>query len=156
MVSAMTAKNRADIFAEHTPGFGFLLSRTSSLFRARLMTAISDHGLQVDQALVLMTLQKSVADPPLTQTRLCKVTGIEKSSLVLLLDELEKRGWVERKSHPSDRRAYVIVLTPIGTKRCNAVSKVIQTFEQDALSFLSKSQRAVFGTFLTELIERVQ
>ena len=110
----------------------------------------------MDQVLILMTLQQSSADPPLTQTRLCKLTDIEKSSLVLLLDELEKLGWIERQAHPSDRRAYIIAVTPAGTKRCNAVSKLIQTCEQDVLSFLSKSQRAVFGTFLTELIDRVQ
>ncbi|MGN6422178.1 MAG: MarR family transcriptional regulator [Asticcacaulis sp.] len=46
------------------------------------------------------------AAPCRSRSVLSKVTGIEKSSVVLFLDALEKDGWVERRPHPGDRRAH--------------------------------------------------
>jgi len=150
-------KTQVEIFPDSAPGLGFLLDRANSLLRARMAAAISGHGVHIGQALILATLHGAPSDQsPLTQTRLSKLTGIEKSSLVLFLDEMERRGWVERQSHPSDRRAYVIALTTAGTKRHAVVSKALFACEQEILSFMSKSQRGVFGEFLTELIARLQ
>jgi len=142
-------KTQVEIFPDSAPGLGFLLDRANSLLRARMAAAISGHGVHIGQALILATLHGA----PSGQSPL---TGIEKSSLVLFLDEMEKRGWVERQSHPYDRRAYVIALTTAGTKRHSVVSKALFACEQEILSFMSKSQRGVFGEFLTELIARLQ
>jgi DNA-binding MarR family transcriptional regulator len=150
-------KNQVGPFSDHASGLGFLLNRANSLLQARMTAAISGHGMHLGQALILATLHTAAPDQsPLTQTRLSKLTGIEKSSLVLFLDDMEKLGWVQRQSHPSDRRAYVIALTSSGTKRYAAVSKALLACEQEILSFMSKSQRGVFGEFLTELVARLQ
>jgi DNA-binding MarR family transcriptional regulator len=151
------AKSQIEPFLDRAPGIGFLMGRANSLLAARMNAAIADHGLHIGQALILATLHGAPPDQsPLTQTRLSKLTGIEKSSLVLFLDDMEKRGWVQRQSHPSDRRAYVIALTTAGTKRHAVVSKALFACEQEILSFMSKSQRGVFGEFLTELVARLQ
>ncbi|HVY23005.1 MAG TPA: MarR family transcriptional regulator [Steroidobacteraceae bacterium] len=153
----MADKNQADLYLDHSPGVGFLLNKAQVLYRARLLKAIEGHGIQIGHVQVLFALHKLLApdNSALTQTRLGKLTGIEKSSLVLLLDDMEKRGWVQRQAHPSDRRAYVIGVTPAGTRRHATISKLLQTEEQQALSFLTKSQRAVFTSFLTELIQHL-
>jgi len=154
----MADKNQADIYLDRAPGFGLLLSRAHGLYRARLTELIEGHKVHIGHVQILSALQKSPGSPaaPLTQTRLSKMTGIEKSSLVLFLDDMEKRGWVQRQAHPGDRRAYVIALTSIGLKRHAAISKVVETCEQEVLGFLTKSQRAVFSTFLNELIQSLE
>jgi len=91
----------------------------------------------------------------MTQTYLGKLTGIENSSLVIFLDELEKRNWVQRVAHPSDRRAYVVALTENGKKRYSTINQLIANEEQQMLSFMSQSQRGVFGEFLTELLKNL-
>ena len=154
----MTNKNQVDMYLDQSPEIGFLLTKVQGLYRARLVQAIEGHGMHIGHIQLLSALQKLVEKPgtPLTQTRLGKITGIEKSSLVLLLDDMEKRGWVQRLAHSSDRRAYVIAMTSVGVKRYAAISKILHACEQEILSFLSKSQRAVFVSFLTELIQKLE
>jgi DNA-binding MarR family transcriptional regulator len=154
----MADKNQADIYLDRAPGIGLLLSRAQGLYRARLTELIEGHKVHIGHVQILSALQKQAGSTatPLTQTRLSRITGIEKSSLVLFLDDMEKRGWVQRQTHPTDRRAYVIALTAIGIKRHAAINKVVETCEQEVLSFLTKSQRAVFSTFLTELIQNLE
>ena len=154
----MADKNQADLYLDRAPGIGLLLSRAQVLYRARLTELIEGHKVHIGHVQILCALQKQSGSPvaPLTQTRLGRITGIEKSSLVLFLDDMEKRGWVQRQSHPSDRRAYVIALTPVGLKRHAAINKVVEACEQDVLSFLTKSQRAVFSAFLAELVQKLE
>lgn len=148
-------KGAAEIDA--SPGVGFLLARAHGLFRERMMKLVSVHGLHMGHILILSMLLKHPAEKaPLTQTYLGKLTGIEKSSLVIFLDELEKQSWVRRVRHPGDRRAYVIKPTETGSERFKAISLMLNNCEHEILAFLSKSQQAVFAVFLTELIDKLQ
>jgi DNA-binding MarR family transcriptional regulator len=52
-----------------------------------------------------------------TAVELGEHLGITKQAAVQLVDELEKRGYVERRPHPTDRRSRLISLTPRG-RRC--------------------------------------
>src|SRR3954464_13372474 len=49
-----------------------------------------------------------------TAVELGEHLGVTKQAAVQLVDELEKRGYVERRPHPADRRARVVVLAPRG------------------------------------------
>jgi DNA-binding MarR family transcriptional regulator len=49
-----------------------------------------------------------------TAVELGEHLGITKQAAVQLVDELEKRGYVERRPHPTDRRSRLISLTPRG------------------------------------------
>jgi len=140
-----------------SPGFGYLLARAHNMFRDRMIANVSGHGLHMGHVVILsMLLKRPATDKtPMTQTYLGKLSDIEKSSLVIFLDELEKKEWVKRISHPSDRRAYVIKLTESGHNRFSEISKLLHDREQELLAFLSKSQRGVFGEFLAELIKHL-
>ena len=52
----------------------------------------------------------------LSQTALGRQLLMHRSNLTGLLDKLERRGLVERRAVPDDRRAYRVVLTASGTK----------------------------------------
>lgn len=49
-----------------------------------------------------------------TAVELGEHLGVTKQAAVQLVDELDKRGYVDRRPHPGDRRARVVVLTPRG------------------------------------------
>src|SRR3954453_2214138 len=53
----------------------------------------------------------------MSQRRLCDVTLIEKSSMVLFLDALEAGGWVRRVRDPGDRRAHLVEMSEEGAAR---------------------------------------
>lgn len=141
-----------------SPGFGYLLARAHIMFRARLMEQVQEYGLHMGHVLILsILLNRPATDKtPMTQTLLGKLTDVEKSSLVIFLDELEQKGWVKRTRHPSDRRAYVIKLTNMGTERFKVVAQQLHRSEEEMLSFMTRSQRGVFSEFLTELIRNLK
>jgi DNA-binding MarR family transcriptional regulator len=55
-------------------------------------------------------------NPGISQTELSQATGRDKSSLTPVLDNLVRRGLVERKRMDRDRRTYRLTLTPAGRK----------------------------------------
>jgi len=61
----------------------------------------------------------------LTQTTIGKKLDIEKGSLTILVDQLEKKGLVKRLGVPEDRRKYLITLTPEGRR---AIDKNVEYF----------------------------
>ncbi|MEV6348662.1 MarR family winged helix-turn-helix transcriptional regulator [Actinoplanes sp. NPDC051851] len=61
---------------------------------------------------------------PSTQARLSAELGADKSNMLRTVDELERRGFVERRAVPGDRRARTIALTPAG-QECLATAQTV-------------------------------
>lgn len=90
---------------------GFLTTDVSRLIRRAFERelAASDLPLTVGQA---RTLAYVVAHAGRRQSALAERMGIEPMTLVNFLDQLEQLGLVERRPHPSDRRAKTVHTTP--------------------------------------------
>jgi DNA-binding MarR family transcriptional regulator len=56
----------------------------------------------------LEALDLLVRHGPLTAGRLAEVTGLTTGAVTGLVDRLERRGYVRREPHPSDRRSVVV------------------------------------------------
>jgi DNA-binding MarR family transcriptional regulator len=145
---------RQEIEAFHARSAGYLLLHLSRLFNATLTDALAGSGLHMGKVLILATLraQRELGRGEcLTQSQLGRITGIEKSSLVLFLDALERDGWVERLPHPRDRRAHNVALTDDGAKRFEAVGLTLHRQQQDNLSALTPAEQAQLTELLTRL-----
>lgn len=59
-------------------------------------------------------LRLVATNPGMRQQHLGEALEIKRPNLVLLVAELKRRGWLERRSVPSDRRAYALHLTAAG------------------------------------------
>jgi DNA-binding MarR family transcriptional regulator len=59
----------------------------------------------------LMVVERN---PGLSQTRLGQTLGIDRSTLVAVIDRLESRGLVERADAPHDRRSYALYISNAG------------------------------------------
>jgi len=88
-----------------------------SLRRAQL-SAFKDFGrymedlnLRPAQFAVLVLVREN---PGFSQSTIGQILGIQRANFVSLLDELEKRGWVERRSSQKDRRSFALHLTKQG------------------------------------------
>ena len=146
--------DRDEIHAFHARSFGYALARLTRLFHDSLAGTLEGTGLHMGHVLVLATLraQRELhGESTLTQTRLAEGTGIEKSSLVLFLDALERDGWVERCRHPTDRRAHIIHLTDEGTARFEQVGLGLYRQQQANLAVLSEAEQAG----MLEMMDRV-
>lgn len=142
----------------HDQSLGYMLARAHGLFHARLAEAIAWSGLHMGHVLILSTLraQRELhGESTLTQTRLAAITGIEKSSLVLFLDGLEKDGWVERRRHPTDRRAHIVHLTDEGGRRFEQIGAILFQREQENLAVLTAEERTHLLSLLTRLVRHL-
>ncbi|MEO7687932.1 MAG: MarR family transcriptional regulator [Sphingomonas sp.] len=142
----------------HAQSFGYALARLSQLFRDSLARTLDGTGLHMGQVLVLATLraQRELhGESTLTQTRLAESTGIEKSSLVLFLDALERDGWVERCRHPRDRRAHIVHLTDQGARRFEQVGLGLYQQQQANLAVLSEAEQTAMLDMMNRLTEHL-
>src|SRR5438270_7548311 len=90
---------------------GFLISRMGMVAQKRFAERIGSLGLHPREWGALNVLD---AEGPITQHALCTCIGMDPSSMVSTIDDLEAKGLVERRRHPSDRRAHALHLTPGG------------------------------------------
>jgi MarR family transcriptional regulator, lower aerobic nicotinate degradation pathway regulator len=67
--------------------------------------------------------------------------GIDPSTMVSLIDKLEKQGLAKRRPHPADRRAREISITPKGRRLLERCRKMALEVEDEVLRGLSAAER---------------
>ncbi len=151
------------IVAAHLQSFGYLMQRIHMQWRQRLVATLEGTGLHGGHVVVLATLWVRFTqaawrreDPGLTQTQLVQISGVEKSSLVLFLDGLEKDGWIERRKHPGDRRAHLVYLTPAGAERFAKLGLKLQAMDQENFAPFSADEKAGLMQGLTRLLVQLE
>jgi MarR family transcriptional regulator, transcriptional regulator for hemolysin len=88
-----------------------------------------------------------------TQKELAELVGLDKTTMVVTLDELEAGGLARRLSSPADRRARVVEVTPSGKRRVAAANKVIARVQADVLSSLGSDNSQVLMDVLAQLVQ---
>src|ERR1700679_4039780 len=68
-------------------------------------------GMPLKAMLALSYLQDTSGSP---QQELCDALGADANMIVLVLNELEDRGWAERHRDPHDRRRHRVQITAEG------------------------------------------
>ncbi len=89
--------------------FGFLVSDVSRMLRENFRTTTPELGLTLAQARVLVHLSRNEG---ISQVALSAILEVQPITLLRQIDRLEKAGLIERRAHPSDRRAQQLYLTP--------------------------------------------
>ncbi len=96
----------------------------------------------------LDALEHLEADGPLTQRELGDRLMLSSGGVTMLVDRLERAGWVQRRSHPSDRRAVIVEPTK---KAFAQVPKALVNFHaaiERAASEIPSEHREALGAFL--------
>ncbi|MEV6846656.1 MarR family transcriptional regulator [Actinoplanes sp. NPDC051411] len=89
--------------------------------------------------------------PTRTQAALAAAINADKTRLIPVLDDLQRRGLIEREPDPADRRVRLLSLTPAGRGLQRAVRADIRAAEEALLADLPKEDRASFLTALEAL-----
>jgi MarR family transcriptional regulator, transcriptional regulator for hemolysin len=87
-----------------------------------------------------------------SQTELAELVGLDKTTMVVTMDELERQGLAERRPSEHDRRARVIAVTPAGERKVDEAREVIEKIQSDVLEAIPARQRAAFLRGLGELV----
>jgi DNA-binding MarR family transcriptional regulator len=88
-----------------------------------------------------------------TQTELAEMIGLDKTTMVVAVDELERAGLAERHPAPEDRRARIIAVTAAGKRKVAEADKVKERVQAEVLGELSPSEAAALLKTLARLVE---
>ncbi len=128
---------------------GYNLKRAYMAMREDFVATLEEFDLRVTtfSALVLI-----VDRPDMTQTQLAEALSIERSGVVLIVDELEGRELINRNRVEGDRRTYALRATLSGIRFREKVMAAAKAHEDHMLKKLNKKQRAALIEILN-LIE---
>ena len=90
------------------------------------------------------------ANPGVTQTRLAEAVGLDRSTLVAVLDQLEERGLLERR-RGVDRRTNGLWLTRRGKSLVARMKERIRAHEDRLAARLSETERDVLLALLRRI-----
>jgi MarR family transcriptional regulator for hemolysin len=127
----------------------WLLARAGHVLTTELTAALERLDLAPRGHMVLI----AAATGAHTQTELARMVGLDKTTMVVTLDELEAAGLAERRPSPTDRRARVIVVTKAGERLMRKADKVFAAIRDDVLSVLGDAERQTFMDALTLLVD---
>ena len=109
---------------------GYNLKRAYVAVQEDFREALGQDGISAG---VFSALSLTIESPNITQSKLARLLGIERSGLVAIVDDLEARGFLIRTAVPGDRRVQALVPTDAGRNAyAKAVTKV-RTHEQRLL-----------------------
>lgn len=112
------------------------------------LPVLEEHGVSMWGYSVLLTLDQSSVR---TQAALAEAIGADKTRIIPTLDELQGKGYIERRPDPDDRRVRLLAITDSGRAVKDAVQEEIQRGEERWLSTLSAADRRVFLRVLADL-----
>jgi DNA-binding MarR family transcriptional regulator len=92
---------------------------------------------------------------PMSPSELGERLIVTRATVTGLLDSLERRGYVRRTAHPSDRRSLVVELTPEGTAVLQQVRELVHRHETEWMSALSAAELRRYIALLHRIQDRV-
>ncbi|OAS24334.1 MarR family winged helix-turn-helix transcriptional regulator [Paenibacillus oryzisoli] len=121
--------------AEESPGF--MLWQVTNVWQKAMRKALDPYELTHPQFVLLFSckwLNEKNDHTGITQIQLAQHAQMDVNVTSQVLRTLEKKGYIERRSHPTDSRANVITVTKTGDE---IASQAVQAVEEEDRAFFS-------------------
>ena len=99
----------------------WLLARASQALTVQLTEGLAELELSPRAHCVLATAMTGEH----TQTALAQAVGLDKTTMVVTLDELEAAGLAERRAAEGDRRARIVAVTKAGERKVAQAKQIV-------------------------------
>jgi DNA-binding MarR family transcriptional regulator len=86
------------------------------------------------------------------QQELAEAFCMDANNVVLVLNELEDRGFVARRRDPDDRRRHQVELTPVGRRALVKAERAQESVEDEVLRALEPAERAILRQLLVRAL----
>ena len=126
----------------------FLMKRLGMTVKERSLKAFEPTGLNPQHHAVLSLLDEGARE---TQATIADALGYDRSQLVGILDELEEKGYVERRRDRADRRRHLVSLTPAGEAVLRELRAIMKQVQKEFLAPLSSDEQQTLHALLLEL-----
>jgi DNA-binding MarR family transcriptional regulator len=131
------------------PDLSYLLDHTGHVLRTRMAAALAEIDLTARMHCVLV----HAVEEERTQAQLAEIGDMDKTTMVVTVDALEKAGLAERRPSSTDRRARVIAVTEAGARVAERSREIVDRVHREALEAVPEGDRAVLVRALTGLAE---
>ncbi|MGW2219682.1 MarR family winged helix-turn-helix transcriptional regulator [Nonomuraea sp. NPDC001684] len=125
----------------------FLLDHTSHVLRTRMAAALAELGLTARMHCVLV----HALEEERTQIQLAEIGDMDKTTMVVTVDALEKAGLAERRPSSTDRRARIIAVTEKGAEVARRSQEIVDGVHTAALGSIPDDEREVLVRALNRL-----
>ncbi len=150
----MSRREKTDKLAEAlSNSAGYLLAQASRMLRGRVDNALLPLELSLYE---YVTLRLISLDAPMSQGELGETYGIDRTTMVGVVDRLEERELVVRERNEADRRSYLLRLTPKGRKVLARALRIVRKEQQGFLSPLTEAEWESLRTCLWKLVSQSQ
>ncbi|MEU4838474.1 MarR family winged helix-turn-helix transcriptional regulator [Nocardia testacea] len=127
-----------------------LINQTALLADRATEQALADTGSRRYHYAVLTTLREAGAA---SQAELGRRTGIDRSDMVAVLNELVARGFADRAADPGDRRRNIVTLTASGSAHLDDLDRRLDRAQDELLAGLSAAERRTLVGLLTRILD---
>ncbi|WP_432496337.1 MarR family winged helix-turn-helix transcriptional regulator [Kineococcus auxinigenes] len=129
---------------------GYLLKHATSKLTALMDAALEPFGIDSKDFGALRVLAHR---EPTSQLQVAQTLGIDRTTMVALLDVLERKGIVTRRPDPADRRRNVVELTEQGLRTYDAARIAHGRAESTFLAGISPTAAGQLRRTLRTLVE---
>jgi DNA-binding MarR family transcriptional regulator len=133
---------------ETAPGTVVMLMRLATAIKKRSTEELM--GVKLRQLMLLSYLRYGA---PALQQQLCEALWLDANNCVLLLNELEDMGYIERRRDPADRRRHVVELTDAGRAALERAERAQDSLGDELFAALSEEERATLRSLLGRALE---
>jgi len=128
---------------------GYLLKHAQLRHAELTIAAMRPHGITGRQCAVLIAIDDQ---EPQSQQEVARRLGVDRTTMVALIDELETQGLVSRSPAPDDRRKNVVALTAHGRETLTAGLAATTEAENNFLAPLSRTDAETFRRLLAAVV----
>lgn len=147
-MSAPSQSRNGETASPPPQGAAFLLAQIGFHAASRFAERVSQLGLTPPDVGLLRMI---ASQPGRSQQSLAADLGVVPSRVVTLIDNLDRKGLVERRRSTRDRRNYALHLTSEALRVMGQIRHLASEHEDEICSTLDDTQRAE----LTALLERI-
>jgi DNA-binding MarR family transcriptional regulator len=148
----MTARKRPADHVPLTSRTSFLSQKTGNLLLQGVEKPLAELGLNARTYFLLAGID-AYRGQPLSQQELSRLLGIDPTTMVALVDELERMGYVLRARNAHDRRRYDLGLTEAGERALDDADAVMTAVEREFFAPLTDEELGVYHRLSQRLLD---
>lgn len=128
---------------------GFLLGKAVQKLHEFQGETLGPLGLTGKHLGILLVLKEKGS---ISQHEIGQCVHIDRTTMVAMIDDLEKLGLVERQGHPTDRRSHMVYLTAKGKVVLPKAHGLARTSQKKLLSSLTAKEQKALIDLLRKLV----
>lgn len=133
--------------------FGYIISNTGRKLSHQLTQLFQPYDVTSEQWSIMFCLTD---EDGITHKELARKTEKDRANVTRLVDQLERKGLVQRVNNPEDRRSIQLYLTETGKEIVDKLIPIEQSFIENMLSGISEEEIAQFTAVMSKVNQNLK